>query len=109
MRKRAQLRPDCSAAAFEPTVIPGPTPAGGSSGNMLPATGPVSTLRFSPEPADNEHNQPEPRQIHDQIDHHCTLSGVNLRSRLALVTTVTEENAMAAPPIMGLSSMPSAG
>lgn len=61
----------------------------------------------APEPPGDEEDQGQPAEIDQPIQDHD--SGSKRRSRLALLTTVTEERAIAAPPIMGLSSRPVKG
>ena len=64
-------------------------------------------LFAQPEPPDDKTYQRDTDQIDPQ--HHGLPSGVKKRNRLALVTTVSDEAAMAAPAIIGLSSRPRNG
>jgi len=59
------------------------------------------------DPADQQHG--EDIDDEDIRAHEPASLGRKARSRLALVTTVTELNAIAAPAIMGLSRMPKNG
>src|SRR5699024_8383077 len=66
----------------------------------------------APEPPDDQYHEGEATRVDDPVHYLASfcwsfsLRGVNSRSRLALLTTVTELNDMAAPAMIGLSSQP---
>ena len=76
----------------------------------LPALYPraSATGAAEPEPPDDHPDQQQADQIH-QYHAHNDSRALNQRKRLALLTTVTDDMAMAAPAIIGLSNRPSTG
>ncbi len=72
-------------------------------------------LFCNPEPPDDPTNQQQAQKIDPDHDGRSSLGnvdtvvGLNQRSRLALLTTVTDEAAIAAPATIGLSKIPSRG
>lgn len=65
----------------------------------------------APEPPNDQADESDAGQIDDDVCHDAACGGgrLNRRRRLALLTTVTEDMAMAAPAMIGLSKRPVKG